>query len=105
MTCTPFVIRCSVRPGVSFAAVLALLLMTWPAQAKPQEKQETQEALPPLDSILPVDKAITIGRLPNGLTYNIRRNTRPERRVLLRLAVTTGSVFEEDDQRGLAHML
>jgi zinc protease len=105
MTCTPFVIRCSVRPGVSFAAVLTLLFMTWPAQAKPQEKQETQEALPPLDSILPVDKAITIGRLPNGLTYYIRRNTRPERRVLLRLAVKTGSVFEEDDQRGLAHML
>jgi zinc protease len=52
-----------------------------------------------------VDKAITIGRLPNGLTYYIRRNTRPERRVVLRLAVKAGSVFEEDDQRGLAHML
>ena len=52
-----------------------------------------------------MDKAITIGRLPNGLTYYIRRNARPERRVLLRLAVKTGSVFEDDDQRGLAHML
>ena len=70
-----------------------------------QSTAEPQEALPPLDSILPVDKAITIGRLPNGLTYYIRRNARPERRVLLRLAVKTGSVFEDDDQRGLAHML
>jgi zinc protease len=54
---------------------------------------------------LPLDPAIRTGRLPNGLTYFIRRNVRPEKRAMLRLAVKAGSVDEADDQLGLAHML
>ena len=54
---------------------------------------------------LPLDPAIRTGTLPNGLTYFVRRNARPEKRVLLRLAVKAGSIDEADDQRGLAHML
>ena len=54
---------------------------------------------------LPIDPAVTIGTLPNGMRYYVRRNTRPEKRVLVQLAVKTGSVFEDDDQRGLAHLL
>ena len=52
-----------------------------------------------------MDPAIRTGRLPNGLTYYIRRNPRPEKRALLRLAVKAGSIDEADDQRGLAHVL
>src|SRR5262245_20982204 len=63
------------------------------------------QALPPLDSRLPVDPVVSVGTLANGLKYYVRRNARPEHRVQLRLAVKTGSVFEDDDQRGLAHML
>ncbi len=63
------------------------------------------QTLPPLDSRLPVDPAVSVGNLANGLKYYVRRNARPEHRVQLRLAVKTGSVFEADDQRGLAHML
>jgi len=105
MTCAPFVVRRRLRLGASLIAACGLLLAAWSAPATGQATPEAHDVLPPLDSILPVDKAITIGRLPNGLTYYIRKNTRPERRVLLRLAVKTGSVFEDDDQRGLAHML
>lgn len=54
---------------------------------------------------LPSDPAVTIGTLPNGLRYYVRRNTRPEKRVLVWLAVKTGSLHEDDDQRGLAHLL
>ncbi len=54
---------------------------------------------------LPLDPAIKTGTLPNGLTYFVRRNARPEKRVLLRLVVKAGSTDEADDQRGLAHML
>ena len=49
--------------------------------------------------------AVSTGTLPNGLTYYIRRNTRPEKRVSLQLAVKAGSVDEEDDQQGLAHFV
>ena len=58
-----------------------------------------------LKAPLPVDASVRTGRLPNGLLYFIRRNPRPENRVLLRLAVRAGSVDEADDQRGLAHVL
>ena len=54
---------------------------------------------------LPVDSSVRTGTLPNGLKFFIRRNPRPEDRVLLRLAVQAGSVDEAEDQRGLAHVL
>jgi zinc protease len=54
--------------------------------------------------IIPVDSQITIGKLPNGLTYYIRENHKPEKRAELRLAVRVGSVQEDDDQLGLAHL-
>lgn len=52
---------------------------------------------------LPVDKAVLIGRLPNGLTYYIRKNTEPKNRAELYLVNKVGSVLENDDQQGLAH--
>ena len=43
---------------------------------------------------LPFDRHVVRGTLPNGLTYFIRKNTRPEKRVMLQLAVKAGSVDE-----------
>ncbi len=65
---------------------------------KGQTAQETS-----LLSKLPVDTAITIGRLENGITYYIRKNHKPENRAELRLVVNAGSILEDDDQQGLAH--
>jgi zinc protease len=53
---------------------------------------------------LPVDPQVKIGKLDNGLTYYIRENKRPEKKVELRLVVNVGSIVEDDDQQGLAHM-
>ncbi len=58
-----------------------------------------------LDQPVPFDTAVTSGALSNGLRYYIRHNTRPEKRVVLRLAVKAGSLDEADDQQGLAHVL
>src|SRR5437588_559401 len=58
-----------------------------------------------LQQILPFDAAVRTATLPNGLTYYVRKNTRPANRIVLRLAVKTGSLDEADDQQGLAHML
>jgi len=58
-----------------------------------------------LSSKLTLNPAIHVGKLPNGLTYYIRTNAEPAKRVSLRLAVKAGSIDEADDQRGLAHML
>ncbi len=54
-------------------------------------------------SPLPVDPDLRIGKLPNGITYYIKVNHKPEKRAELRLAVNIGSVQEDDDQQGLAH--
>jgi zinc protease len=55
--------------------------------------------------LLPVDPAVKIGVLENGLTYYIRKNGVPERRAELRLVVNAGSILEDDVQLGLAHFL
>ena len=54
---------------------------------------------------LPVDPQITLKRLPNGLTYYIRQNKKPENRAMFRLVVNAGSVLEKEEQQGLAHFL
>ena len=54
---------------------------------------------------LPFDPAVTVGSLPNGMRYYIRENHKPENRAELRLVVNAGSVLEDEDQRGLAHMV
>lgn len=54
---------------------------------------------------LPFGRGVIRGRLDNGLEYYIRRNAKPEQRAELRLVVHAGSLQEDDDQRGLAHMV
>jgi zinc protease len=53
---------------------------------------------------LPFDSKVKMGKLENGLTYFIRPNAKPEKKVELRLVVNAGSILEDDDQLGLAHM-
>lgn len=55
--------------------------------------------------VLPLDPNVKTGKLSNGFTYFIRRNTEPKERAQLYLAVKAGSILENDDQRGLAHFM
>ncbi len=54
---------------------------------------------------LPVDSAVRVGHLPNGLTYYIRHNETPKGQADFYIAQKVGSILEEDNQRGLAHFL
>lgn len=45
------------------------------------------------------------GRLDNGLIYYVRRNSKPRMRAALALAVKAGSVLEEEEERGVAHIV
>ena len=56
------------------------------------------------DEKLPLDPKVKAGKLENGLTYYIRENKKPEQHVELRLVLNAGSINEDDDQSGLAHM-
>jgi zinc protease len=53
---------------------------------------------------LSIDNKVKVGKLENGLTYYIRFNKKPEKKVELRLVLNVGSIMEDDDQQGLAHM-
>ena len=57
-----------------------------------------------LNDTLPVDPNIKIGKLSNGLTYYIRQNKKPEQKIELRLVVNAGSILEDENQQGLAHL-
>ncbi|HPH84086.1 MAG TPA: insulinase family protein [Ferruginibacter sp.] len=59
----------------------------------------------PLADQIQLDQQVKMGKLPNGLTYYIRKNSKPENRAELRLVVNAGSVLERDDQQGIAHFL
>ncbi len=59
----------------------------------------------PQDKPLPVDKDVITGTLDNGVKYYIQKNQKPEKRAELRLFVNAGSVLEDDNQCGLAHLV
>jgi len=54
---------------------------------------------------LPFDKDVKVGKLKNGFTYYIRKNTEPEKRVTMYLGIKVGSILETEKERGLAHFL
>ena len=77
----------------NLCATGALLASMWGAQA----------ALTLSDPV-PIGPQVKVGQLANGLTYYIQKNSRPEKRLELRLVVKAGSILEDDDQLGLAHV-
>ena len=84
--------------------VLAAVMTATVASAQGTASKAPRDSFA-LPSALPVDAAVRIGTLPNGIRYYIRRNAKPEQRAELRLVVNAGSILEDDDQRGLAHFI
>ena len=75
-------------------AVLLLMLVAFSANVMTAQEMT-----------LPIDPAVRIGKLNNGLTYYIRHNNYPEQRANFYIAQRVGAMQEEDDQNGLAHFL
>ncbi len=59
----------------------------------------------PAPKALPLDPAVRMGVLENGLTYYIRHNEEPKDRCEFHIAQAVGATLEEDHQNGLAHFL
>ena len=57
------------------------------------------------EETLPVDPDLRIGRLDNGMTYYIRHNEQPKGRAEFWLVQNTGSLVEEEHERGMAHFI
>lgn len=54
---------------------------------------------------LKVSENLISGTFDNGLQYYIFKNKKPENRAALNLVVKAGSLYEEEEQQGLAHFL
>lgn len=54
---------------------------------------------------LPTDPNVSIGKLPNGITYYLRHNEEPKGRASFYIIRNAGALLENDDQNGLAHFL
>jgi len=102
-------------------SLLALLALLTACSSTSDEAPATDPAAVPAPSVapapmpilagqvdlsdpVPTDPAVRIGTLDNGLRWYVRQNAKPEQRASLFLTVGAGSVDEDDDQKGLAHM-
>ena len=74
--------------------ILSILVLTLSLVAVAQQPQP-----------LPIDSAVRVGKLENGLTYYIRHNEYPKNRAEFHIAQAVGAILEEDHQNGLAHFL
>ncbi|WP_160143769.1 M16 family metallopeptidase [Chryseolinea soli] len=54
---------------------------------------------------IPLDPQVRTGRLPNGLTYYLRKNNEPQKQAYMMIVNKAGSILEDDDQLGLAHFM
>lgn len=88
------------RPLPSRPAHRSLVLACLLAFAAVATAQQAQPS-----GTVPLTNEVRKGRLPNGLTYLIRANARPQGRADLRLVVNAGSILEDDDQLGAAHFI
>lgn len=74
--------------------IILVSLMLFGIGTFAQQKQE-----------MPLDPAVRVGKLENGLTYFIRQNANPEKRAEFYIATNVGAINETPAQRGLAHFL
>lgn len=54
---------------------------------------------------IPVDEEWLMGEMPNGLRYAVRGNGVPPGQVSIRVRIDAGSLHENDDERGFAHLI
>ena len=72
------------------ALLVAMVVTAQPAQQIP---------------VIPADKAVRVGTLPNGMKYYLRHNDKQKNLADFYISHDVGAIQEEDDQQGLAHFL
>ncbi|MXO73661.1 insulinase family protein [Altererythrobacter aerius] len=98
---------------------LAMLASPLPAQVRPQAPAaaplpapapkylQTGNTTPWIyrGSDVPRDTEWLFGEMPNGLRYAVRRNGVPPDQVSIRVRIDAGSIHENDNEQGFAHLL
>jgi zinc protease len=89
--------------NILILGLTAMIAVGSPVLAQKKTVNTRQSAPVTAGTKIPNDPNVKIGKLANGLTYYIRKNTEPKKRAELYLANRIGSLMENDDQLGLAH--
>ncbi|RYY27580.1 MAG: insulinase family protein [Sphingomonadales bacterium] len=92
----------------TLAAPAPLLAQTAPQTAAPAAPRAVQTADDPWlykGSDLVHDAEWKFGRLSNGVRYAVRKNGVPPGQVSVRVRIDAGSLMEQDNERGFAHLL
>jgi len=85
--------------------LLFVVMFTFSCSSDRSLKKEVYAGLGAPKDPVPFLQNARKGVLPNGLTYYILKNSKPENFAMMALVVNAGSVLEKDDQRGLAHFV
>ncbi len=110
------------RAGRALAALLSVsLLAAPPLAAKPPAAKRAAPAAKPAPraaaaiketgpwlyrgSDVPQDKEWIFGELPNGVRWVVRKNGVPPGQVSIRIRMDVGSLFEQDNELGYAHLM
>ncbi len=96
---TPFV------RSVAALWALTLLHLATPAAAQSAPAVDAAQAWGHSASDLTPDADVRFGVLPNGMKYALQHNVTPRSVIAMRLRFDVGSLYEGDDERGLAHFL
>ena len=78
-----------------------------PLPANAPESLQTGDEVPWIyeGSNVPRDEEWLFGEMDNGLRYAVRENGVPPRQVSIRIRIDAGSIHEDDDERGFAHLI
>lgn len=87
-------------PNIALTSALA-------AQESTAEPQATnpEPVWPFEESDIPLEPGYVFGRLDNGMRYILRQNATPEGTAMVRMRIDSGSLDENDSERGLSHYL
>ena len=88
-----------------FLWLASAALVLAPAAAPAAPVAQSVQAASQAGNDLRPDPAVRFGVLPNGMHYEIMRNATPPHNASLRLRIGVGSLYERDDQRGIAHFI
>lgn len=79
------------------------------AESVPETAPEASSDAEPVwafeTSDIEVDDGYVFGQLDNGMRYILRQNATPEGTAIVRMRIDSGSLDEEDSERGLSHFL
>lgn len=90
--------------NINQKTILPFLLGIWVIAAVSSLKAQIINGIQSNDAI-PFNENVRQGTLSNGMHYYLMKNSKPEKRCEIRLALKAGSIVEDNDQQGVAHFV